>query len=116
MTGTCGADHHIAGAADTLGAVIIVKDLALDHIEQFALVFVHMEANTAAGLQRDIGKQTALVVQFFRGREAGDLHDAIAATHLFIVHLLAVCCFSDHSNDLLVRFVSIIAPGFGKKQ
>ena len=101
VAGACGAEHHIAGADGVLHTVVVVEDLALHEVEQLAVGFVDMVADAAAGLEGDVGEETALVVELCGGCEVGDLNRAVSATHLFPVFFLTICCFSDHADDLL---------------
>ena len=96
MTGTCGADHNITGAYRVFCAVVVVECFTLHQVEQLAVRFVYMVANAAAGLQGDVGKQAAFVIEFRGGCKIGQLNGAISAAHILAIFLFAFCCFSDH--------------------
>ena len=74
VAGTHGADHHIAGAEGALYTVVVINDFALHQIEQLAVCLMYMIADAAAGLQGDIGEQTAFVVQLVGGGKAGEFY------------------------------------------
>ena len=69
---------------------------------------MNMEPDAAAGLQGDLGEQTAFAAELgIRFDETGQLYGPFSVPHMLAVFCFAFVCSSDHSSFFLLNLVQI---------